>query len=61
MNILLIITTFFKIIGTWIDIWTEKNKEIKQKKQEALNEVQQGLKDRDPSLITSGFDKLRRM
>jgi hypothetical protein len=56
-----IVGTVIQLILRIIDMWLENDKAKKKAKQEALNAVQEGIKARDPSLITSGFDKYNRV
>lgn len=58
MNWLAIIATILKVIFEKVAINMERNKEIKQKKEEAVKEIYEGLKERNPSRITVGLDNL---
>lgn len=55
------VVTFIKLIAKLIDLWSERDKERKKKKEEAISEVREGIKKRDPSRITSGFDRFNRI
>jgi hypothetical protein len=44
-------------IGLW-KFFTSKAAAKQKRKEEALNEIQQGIKDKDPSEITGGIDNL---
>jgi len=43
------------------DMLVDRNKERKRKKKEALKEVTDGIKKRDISRVTSGFDRANRL
>jgi hypothetical protein len=51
----------FKLIFRSWDVFNERNKEVKEKKVSALNEVKTGIQQKDASSITRGFDKLSRL
>jgi hypothetical protein len=55
--------SLFFIILRWVILWIthhfEKDEGVKQIKRDALDYVKQGIKERDPSKITQGFDFLR--
>ena len=48
------------IIGLW-KFFTGKDRAKRKKRQEALDEVREGVKKKDPTRITSGFDRLNRL
>ncbi|RLE41017.1 hypothetical protein DRJ16_06755 [Candidatus Woesearchaeota archaeon] len=50
-----------KFVFKWFGVKIERDKEKKEKKQKALKEVGDGIKEKDPSKITAGFDKLSRI
>ena len=50
-----------KVIGSLLNIYTTRNKYIRERKKAALGEVVDGIKKKDPSLITSGFDRIHRL
>jgi hypothetical protein len=59
-TILAIIASVLTIaIGLW-RYFTGKEKEKQKKKQEAANDIKQGVEENDPSKITGGFDRLNR-
>ena len=45
------------IIGLW-KYFASKNRAIQKRKDDAANEIKQGIKDKDPSAITGGFDSM---
>lgn len=56
-----ILLALLKCLPALLKIWAEKDKEKKQKKKEALKEVKDGIKNKDSSAITRGFDRINRM
>ena len=50
-----------RLVASLLSVWLERNKHKKQMKKDALKEVTDGIKKKDPSLITSGFDQLNRL
>jgi len=55
------ILVFLKLVFAIFNAWTEKDKARKAKKKEAVKEVKNGLAKNDPSAITAGFAKLKRL
>lgn len=47
------------IIGLW-KYFTDKIREKQKRKQDAANQINQGINDKDPSAITGGFDNINR-
>ena len=60
MSILATITAFVKLLIAFFSARLEHNQRVRKKKEEAFNEIKQGIKDGDASRVTSGFDRLRR-
>ena len=44
-----------------LDMWLERDKTRREAKKEALNEVKEGIKRRDASAVTRGFDRASRI
>jgi hypothetical protein len=49
-----------KLIGLVLSWWFEKDKAVKKRRAEGLKQVIDGIETEDPSLITAGFDKVRK-
>ncbi len=47
------------IIGYWL-YWRESEAEKKQMKKESLQKMKEGLKQRNPQMITDAFAKVKR-
>ena len=60
MGILSIVGTIFKLLFLWLSTKVEKDVELKKKKENAVKEVSNGIKEKDSSKITAGFDSLNR-
>lgn len=45
------------VIGLW-KFFANKGRIIQKRKDDAANEIKQGIKDKDPSTITGGFDSM---
>ena len=56
-----VIGAILRLISMALSIWREKNKHKKKMKKDALKEVTDGIKKKDPSLITAGLDRLNRL
>lgn len=56
-----IIVIAFKLLLMWMESRSEKDKEKKQKRQEAMSAILQGIKDKNPSAITSGLNEWHRL
>jgi len=61
MSIIQVIAAFLKLVGMFFGRVIERDKIRKIKLKEASDEVREGIKKRDPSLITGGFDSARRV
>ena len=61
MGILATIGTAFKLVFLIVNRWLERDAEKRKKLKEAVDEVKAGIKERDPSKITGGFDKSNRI
>lgn len=49
-------TIILKLLGLLLSWWTDTNADRKAIRERALKEVLDGIKKRDPSKITAGFD-----
>jgi hypothetical protein len=59
-QILIIISSLLAIaIGLW-NYFTGKAREKQKRKEDASNEIKQGMDENDPSKITGGMDNLNR-
>ena len=58
-DILLILIASFKLVCMIVGAMFEKDADKKAKKEEAINLVKDGIKEKDPSKITAGFDSLK--
>ena len=56
-----IVTVVLKLIFLIFSTWIEHKKERKEKMQGAIKEVISGIKDKDASRVTAGFDRINRM
>lgn len=56
--ILKLIPLIFQVGLKLLDLFLERDKERKRKKKEALGEVKEGIKRRDPSRVTAGLDRI---
>ena len=60
-EIVLIAVGVVRLITLFFDSKLEKDKKAKKIKGEAKDDILAGLANSDPSLITSGFNKLNRL
>jgi len=56
-----IVLVVLKVLALILSIWTESNAEKKKKKEAALKEVLNGIKNDDDSQVTAGFDSINRV
>ena len=61
MSILSIIGSSLKLFLMFMKGIAERDAERKAILKEASNEVKEGINKRDPSIITAGFDRARRV
>ena len=52
-----IVGAIIKLLVLIFKTWLERDAEKKKQKQEAIKDVQNGIKEQDPAKITAGFDK----
>lgn len=55
------IMTAFKLFSQILSLFSEKDKKIRKKKADALKEITNGIENDDPSLVSTGFDRIRRL
>jgi hypothetical protein len=55
------IGAILRLISIVLSIWMERNKNKRKMKKDAMKEVTDGIKAKDPSRITAGFDRLSRL
>ena len=60
MNVIAIVGAVLRLIFLWLSTKAEKDAELKKKKENAVKEVSNGIKEKDMSKITAGFDSLNR-
>ena len=53
------VKVMLKLLFLFLSMLSDWNKERKEKKKAAIKGVKDGLKEKDPSKITSAFDSLR--
>jgi hypothetical protein len=55
-----IIIAVAKLVAVFISTWCERDKERRERKAHALEELRNGIKERDPAKISAAYDAARR-
>ena len=55
-----LLRALFRLLAMWFSANSERGKERRKEKKEAFEMMADGIKEKDPSKITAGFDRLNR-